>query len=63
MLGKRYEGVYLHDYESIISAKASIKKYLYFYNEDRLHQSLGYATPYKVYNRKTKELTVNRSYY
>jgi len=50
----KYEEVYLHDYESVISAKASIKRYMSFYNEERLHQSLGYATPSEVYNRKIR---------
>jgi len=50
----KYEEVYLHDYESVRSAKASIKNYMSFYNEERLHQSLGYATPCEVYNRNSR---------
>jgi len=50
----KYEEVYLHDYESVRIAKASIKSYMSFYNEERLHQSLGYATPSEVYNRKIR---------
>ena len=50
----KYEEVYLHDYESVSSAKASINSYMTFYNEERLHQALGYLTPLEVYSRNRK---------
>ncbi|GHV41494.1 hypothetical protein FACS1894187_23270 [Synergistales bacterium] len=30
-------------------ARAGLKKYFWFYNNDRLHQSLDYKTPSEVY--------------
>jgi len=50
----KYEEVYLHDYESVRSTKASINSYMTFYNEERLHQALGYLTPLEVYSRNRK---------
>jgi len=45
----KYEEVYLKDYESVIEAVEGIRRYFKFYNEERLHQSLGYKTPAEVY--------------
>ena len=50
----KYEEVYPHDYESVRSAKHSINSYMTFYNEERLHQALGYFSPLEVYNRNRK---------
>jgi len=33
----KYEKVYLHDYQSIQEAKEGLKRYFWFYNEERLH--------------------------
>ena len=45
----KYEEVYLKDYESPRIATHSLGQYFRFYNEERLHQSLGYRTPASVY--------------
>jgi len=45
----KYEEVYLKDYPSVAGARASLEQYFGFYNEARLHQALGYATPAEVY--------------
>jgi len=45
----KYEEVYLKDYEHEEHARESLGQYFAFYNEERLHQSLGYATPASVY--------------
>ena len=45
----KYEEVYLHDYQSIAEAEQGIGRYFEFYNRQRLHQSLGYRTPYEVH--------------
>lgn len=50
----KYEEVYLHDYENVVEAKEGINSYMDFYNHERLHQSLGYATPSEFYYNKTK---------
>jgi putative transposase len=45
----KYEEVYLHDYETPCQARQGLASYLTFYNQKRLHQSLGYRPPAEVY--------------
>lgn len=45
----KYEEVYLKDYESVTEAQAGIERYFRFYNQERIHQSLGYRTPAAIY--------------
>jgi len=45
----KYEEVYLHEYRTVSEAKQSLSIYFHFYNNERLHQSLGYRTPSEVY--------------
>jgi putative transposase len=46
----KYEEVYLKGYESVSLAISSLGAYFTFYNQERLHQSLGYRTPASVYH-------------
>ena len=45
----KYEEVYLHDYATIAEARAHLAAYFHFYNEERLHETMGYRTPHEVY--------------
>ena len=45
----KYEEVYLRAYDSVAEARASISRYLDFYNRKRPHSSLGARTPDQVY--------------
>ena len=45
----KYEEVYLRAYASVSDARASIGRYLAFYNGRRPHQSLGRQTPDQAY--------------
>ena len=45
----RYEEIYLKAYDSIAQARASIGRYMAFFNTERRHQSLGRKTPDAVY--------------
>jgi putative transposase len=45
----KYEEVYLKEYDGVRDAKANLKQYFDFYNNERPHQSLGYKTPVEVY--------------
>ncbi len=47
----KYEEIYLNPYESLTELKTAIDKYFTFFNTERFHQSLGYATPDEVYSR------------
>ena len=44
----KYEEVYLRAYDSVGEARASIGRYLDFYNRRRPHSSLDDATPIKL---------------
>ncbi len=45
----KYEEVYLKSYQSVLEAKENMRAYINFYNNERLHQSLGYKTPREIY--------------
>ncbi len=45
----KYEEVYLSEYASPKEAREGIGRYLAFYNQERPHQALGYATPATIY--------------
>ncbi len=45
----KYENIYLQDYQSPSEARQGINDYLRYYNQQRSHQSLDYATPAEEY--------------
>ena len=45
----KYEEVYLRAYDSVADARASLQKYLSFYNQRRPHSSLDRKTPDEAY--------------
>ena len=45
----KYEEVYLHAYDSVSDARASIGRYLDLYNRRRPHSSLDGMTPDRAY--------------
>jgi putative transposase len=45
----KYEDVYIKDYLSVKEARKGIDQYFCFYNNERLHQSLGYRSPREVF--------------
>lgn len=47
----KYECVYLHAFEDGLQLYEGLKKYFYFYNNERIHQSLQYNTPAFVYRQ------------
>jgi putative transposase len=48
------EHVYLHVYDGLSEARASIGSYFEFYNHQRRHQALGYSTPNEFYRAKDR---------
>ena len=45
----KHEDVYLRGCDSVPALEQGLRAYFAFYNEARLHQSLGYKTPAEVY--------------
>jgi putative transposase len=54
----KYEGVYLHAYESVAEPKAGIARYIDFYNSRRPHSSLDKKTPDELYFATLPQLRV-----
>jgi putative transposase len=48
----KYEEVYLKEYADVWEAEESLKRYFYFYNHERPHQSLRYKTPAEIYDQR-----------
>ncbi len=45
----KYEHLYLHNYDTVISLMKGLRRVFLFYNEQRIHQSLDYKTPIEIY--------------
>ena len=53
----KYEEIYLKYYQDVDESRRVIGIYFRFYNQERLHQSLGYRTPAEVYFNVEKEIS------
>ena len=47
----KYEDIYIRGYEMVAELLQGLIRYFAFYNQERLHQSLGYEIPAEVYRR------------
>ncbi|MBV8605992.1 MAG: IS3 family transposase [Singulisphaera sp.] len=45
----KYEDIYIRGYEAVPELHRGLGRYFGFYNDERLHQALGYRTPAAVY--------------
>jgi len=45
----KHEDIYLNGYSNMGELMVGLAAYMLFYNEERMHQSLGYGTPNQVY--------------
>ena len=48
----KYEEVFLKEYGDLADARRELGKFFTWYNEERLHQHLDYATPQEVYESR-----------
>lgn len=46
----KYSNIYVHEYPTMLDAHDGLGTYFNEYNTERLHQSLGYQTPWEVYS-------------
>lgn len=46
----KYENVYINGYQAVGEARSGLKRYFELYDFERLHESLGYHTPWEVYS-------------
>lgn len=61
----KYEGIFLYKWNSMLSLKENILKWIKWYNYERPHQSLNYKTPYEIYcgfMHKSSDLCINPQY-
>jgi putative transposase len=57
----KYEEVYLNDYCTVADARTGLTRYFLFYNRERIHEALGYRTPYAVYVKEPKPLNLGQA--
>ncbi len=50
-----YEEGYLREYNTVREVQQGLRRYFGFYNDERLHQALGYRTPAAVYRGVEEE--------
>ena len=51
----KYEDIYLTDYQTMSELKEGLRRYFEFYNGERFHESLDYATPDATYAERFTE--------
>ncbi len=54
----KYEDIYIKSYATVLELYNGLNDYFRFYNYERMHQSLDYQTPAKVYLGKQERLTI-----
>lgn len=47
----KHEHIYLHEYETVRELSRGLAEFFTFYNNERLHQSLGYLPPQEVHEK------------
>jgi putative transposase len=58
----KYENIYLNNYEDGVSLYKGLVGYFDFYNQERLHQSLGYQNPKSLFQVSDKLIDLQHNY-
>jgi len=57
----KYENVYVKEkYQSFYEAKEDLEKFIQYYNHQRLHQGIGFVTPYEKHIGKAEQIINER---
>lgn len=48
----KYEEVYIKDYGNVLACIQGLRSYFHLYNDQRLHEALGYKTPREIYSER-----------
>lgn len=56
----KYEDIYVRHYENGKQLYKGLEEYFSYYNEKRLHSSLGYKTPKSVYEEGCKQFSFDK---
>jgi putative transposase len=51
----KHESIYLYEFGTVDALWMGLKKYFEFYNQERIHESLGYRTPAEIYHESQKK--------
>lgn len=54
----KYENIYLNEYETPKALRRGLNQYIRFYNEQRIHESLGYRCPVDYYRQTYLKLAI-----
>ena len=46
----KYDNIYVQEYQTVSDTRVGLREYFGRYNTERIHQSLGYQTPWEVYS-------------
>jgi len=57
----KYEDIYLKNYQTVPALVKGLTDYFQFYNHERVHQSLAYQTPAKVYHGLDRSMNIQPS--
>lgn len=56
----KHEHIYLHEYKTVKELSKGLEEFFFFYNNERLHQSLGYRPPQEVHQKNDCLKTFNQ---
>ena len=46
----KYDNIYVREYQTVSDTRSGLREYFGLYNTERIHQSLGYQTPWEIHS-------------